>query len=174
MMSSRHTHATPSHRGRIKSCAKPFAEPDKEGNGRVVTTHASGLGRFGDQQTQRGKLARSRAASDGCRRPARVRGCPDRVSVRCLCDPQNRHICGPGYFALQSIGGSAMRDLDKVLDDIIAIRSQIARSAEFRGYGPATVATTGVLAMLGAVVQAVWIPYPAVAVAWYLDLLCTT
>jgi hypothetical protein len=67
-----------------------------------------------------------------------------------------------------------MRDLDKVLDDIIAIRSQIARSAEFRGYGPATVATTGVLAMLGAVVQAVWIPYPADAVASYLALWVTT
>jgi len=66
-----------------------------------------------------------------------------------------------------------MRDLDKVLDDITAIRSQIARSAEFRGYGPATVATTGALATLGAVVQAIWIPDPVDEVASYLALWIT-
>ena len=47
------------------------------------------------------------------------------------------------YFALQSEAGWAMRDLDKALADITAIRSQMARGAEFRGYGPATVAATG-------------------------------
>ena len=42
-----------------------------------------------------------------------------------------------------------MRDLDKALADITAIRSQMARGAEFRGYGPMTVAATGVLAIIG-------------------------
>ena len=43
-----------------------------------------------------------------------------------------------------------MRDLDKALADITAIRSQMARGAEFRGYGPMTVAATGVLALVAA------------------------
>jgi len=67
-----------------------------------------------------------------------------------------------------------MRDLDKALDDIIAIRSQIARSAEFRGYGPITVAATGALATLAAFVQAFWLPDPANDVPSYLALWVTT
>jgi hypothetical protein len=51
-----------------------------------------------------------------------------------------------------------MRDLDKALADITAIRSQMARGAEFRGYGPMTVAATGALAIVAAVVQALWLP----------------
>ena len=43
--------------------------------------------------------------------------------------------------------GLGMRDLDKALADITAIRSQMARGAEFRGYGPATVAATAALAV---------------------------
>src|SRR5437016_4985787 len=54
-----------------------------------------------------------------------------------------------------------MRDLDKALADITAIRSQMARGTEFRGYGPATVAATAALAVVAAVVQAVWLPDPA-------------
>jgi len=42
------------------------------------------------------------------------------------------------------------------LADINAIRAQIARATEFRGYGPASVAATGVLAFLVAAVQAHW------------------
>jgi hypothetical protein len=53
-----------------------------------------------------------------------------------------------------------MQDLDKALADITAIRSQMARGAEFRGYGPATVAVTGALAIVAAVLQAVWLPTP--------------
>ena len=41
-----------------------------------------------------------------------------------------------------------MRDLDKALADIIAIRSQIAAGTAFRGYGPATVAATGGVALV--------------------------
>jgi hypothetical protein len=46
----------------------------------------------------------------------------------------------------------------------------MARGAEFRGYGPATVAATGVLAMLAAGVQAFWLPDPATDVLAYLVL----
>ena len=46
-----------------------------------------------------------------------------------------------------------MRDLDKALADIFAIRSQIAAGTAFRGYGPATVAATGGLALLTMLVQ---------------------
>ena len=35
-----------------------------------------------------------------------------------------------------------MRDLDKALADIIAIRSQLAAGTAFRGYGPAAIAAT--------------------------------
>ncbi len=60
-----------------------------------------------------------------------------------------------------------MRDLDKALADITAIRSQMARGAEFRGYGPMTVAATGVLAIVAAGVQALWLPDPAADVLAY-------
>jgi hypothetical protein len=41
--------------------------------------------------------------------------------------------------------------------DIHAIRAQIARATEFRGYGPRSVAATGLLALLAAVCQAHWL-----------------
>jgi len=46
-----------------------------------------------------------------------------------------------------------MSDLDKALADIITIRSQIAAGTAFRGYGPATIAATGGVALLTAVLQ---------------------
>ncbi|MGJ4949563.1 hypothetical protein [Bradyrhizobium sp. HKCCYLS20291] len=46
-----------------------------------------------------------------------------------------------------------MRDLDKALADIIAIRSQLAAGTAFRGYGPATMAATAAVALLTAIVQ---------------------
>jgi hypothetical protein len=63
-----------------------------------------------------------------------------------------------------------MTELDKALADITAIRSQMARGAEFRGYGPATVAAMGVLAILSAGIQALWLPNPATDVFNYLAL----
>src|SRR5258707_6252615 len=53
-----------------------------------------------------------------------------------------------------------MRDLDKALADIFAIRSQIAAGTAFRGYGPATVAATGGLALLTALLQFLWLDDP--------------
>ena len=63
-----------------------------------------------------------------------------------------------------------MQDLDRALAEIGAIRSQIARSLEFRGYGPATLAATGGLAALAGLAQALWLPDPVGAIAWYFAL----
>jgi len=67
-----------------------------------------------------------------------------------------------------------MKDLDKALADITAIRSQMARGTEFRGYGPITVAATGLLAMLAAAIQALWLPDPASNALAYLALWVAT
>ena len=67
-----------------------------------------------------------------------------------------------------------MKDLDKALADITAIRSQMARGTEFRGYGPITVAATGLLAMLAAAIQALWLPDPASNPLAYLALWAAT
>lgn len=54
-----------------------------------------------------------------------------------------------------------MTDLEKALADIDAIKTQLARETTFRGYGPATVALTGLIAITAAVAQAAWIVDPA-------------
>src|SRR5258708_12368877 len=53
-----------------------------------------------------------------------------------------------------------MRDLDKALADIFAIRNQIAAGTAFRGYGPETVAATGGLALFTAITQFFWLGDP--------------
>ncbi len=53
-----------------------------------------------------------------------------------------------------------MRDLDKALADILAIRSQIAAGTAFRGYGPATVAATAGVALITSVLQFLWLDDP--------------
>lgn len=67
-----------------------------------------------------------------------------------------------------------MDDLNKALGDISSIRRQMARSTEFRGYGPATLAATGFFAILAAMAQAVWLPNPAKAISAYLATWVTT
>jgi len=71
------------------------------------------------------------------------------------------------YFALQS---EAMRELEDALADISAIRSQIARSSLFHGYGPATVAVTGLLAIAASIAQSALIAAPLAAIEGYLAL----
>jgi hypothetical protein len=61
-------------------------------------------------------------------------------------------------------------DLNKALGDISSIRRQMARSMEFRGYGPATLATTGLFAVLAAGAQAYWLPDAAARIPEYLAL----
>jgi hypothetical protein len=63
-----------------------------------------------------------------------------------------------------------MRDLERALADITAIRSQLARGTQFRGYGPVTVAATGVLALTAALVQVLYLPNPAATPLAYLTL----
>jgi hypothetical protein len=61
-----------------------------------------------------------------------------------------------------------MKDLERALADITAIRSQLARGTQFRGYGPVTVAATGLLALTAAALQALYLPAPAAAPLAYL------
>jgi hypothetical protein len=63
-----------------------------------------------------------------------------------------------------------MSDLNQALGEIDSIRRQVARSTEFRGYGPATLATTGLISVLAAGIQARWVPEPATHVSAYLDI----
>ncbi len=67
-----------------------------------------------------------------------------------------------------------MTDLDKALDDIGSIRRQVARTTEFRGYGPATLAATGGIALLAAGAQAVWLPDAMHFVSGYLAIWLAT
>jgi hypothetical protein len=50
-----------------------------------------------------------------------------------------------------------MTELNQALAEISAIRSQVARVTQFRGYGPASIAATGALALIVATVQARWL-----------------
>lgn len=67
-----------------------------------------------------------------------------------------------------------MMDLDRALADISVIRGQIARAATFYGYGPATVAATGGLAVLAAVIQGHWLSDPGRNTNAYLGLWVAT
>ena len=69
---------------------------------------------------------------------------------------------------------SERSDLTKALGDISSIRQQMARATEFRGYGPLTLALTGVLALLAALAQAVWLPYPEIHPVRYLSIWLAT
>jgi hypothetical protein len=61
-------------------------------------------------------------------------------------------------------------ELREALAHISEIRAQIARTETFRGYRSATVATTGVAAIVGSLVQAAWIPAPLESAGAYLGL----
>jgi len=50
-----------------------------------------------------------------------------------------------------------LRDLRKALDDIGIIRQQMATGTVFRGFGPAVMASTGLLALVTAAVQAAFV-----------------
>ena len=67
-----------------------------------------------------------------------------------------------------------MNDLNRALGDISSIRRQVARSTEFRGYGPATLAATGGIAILAATAQTLWLPDPANSIAAYLAIWIST
>jgi hypothetical protein len=67
-----------------------------------------------------------------------------------------------------------MTDLDKALGDISSIRREMARSTQFRGYGPATLAATSAFALLAAAAQAIWLPDPASHMSAYLSIWIST
>src|SRR6266481_5992242 len=67
-----------------------------------------------------------------------------------------------------------MEELDRALADITAIRSQLARGTEFRGYGPVTVAATGFVAVGAGGIQALWLPAPASDLLFYVAIWIAT
>jgi hypothetical protein len=67
-----------------------------------------------------------------------------------------------------------VNDLYKALGDISSIRRLMANTTEFRGYGPATLAATGVFAMVAAVAQARWVPDPVRHLSAYLAIWIST
>jgi len=67
-----------------------------------------------------------------------------------------------------------MNELNRALGDIRSIRRQMAHSTEFRGYGPVTLAATGVFAVLAAGAQALWLPDPANHIVAYIGIWTST
>ncbi|WP_263410847.1 hypothetical protein [Terriglobus tenax] len=63
-----------------------------------------------------------------------------------------------------------MSDLNRALLDIQNIRRQVAASTEFRGYGPLTLSSTAVLALLAGVAQSQWLTEPAAHPQMYVAL----
>jgi hypothetical protein len=63
-----------------------------------------------------------------------------------------------------------MEDLHKALGDIRSIRRQVARSTDFRGYGPATVTGTAAIGIMAAGLQTVLLPDPANHITGYLGI----
>jgi hypothetical protein len=49
-----------------------------------------------------------------------------------------------------------MRELNRALADILEIRAQIAAGTAFKGYGPTTVALTGIIGFAAATTQSLW------------------
>jgi hypothetical protein len=67
-----------------------------------------------------------------------------------------------------------MSDLYKALGDIDTIRKQMARTTEFRGYGPATLATTALFALIAAALQTKFVSNPSSEISRYLTLWIVT
>jgi hypothetical protein len=61
-----------------------------------------------------------------------------------------------------------MRDLDRALEEIGAIKDQLARGAQFRGFGPTTFAATSLIVAIAAAAQARWMPDAGASVDSYL------
>src|SRR5262245_56389383 len=63
-----------------------------------------------------------------------------------------------------------MKDLEDALSDIKAMRTQIARSTQFRGYSATAFAATGILALAAATAQSYWIANPVTELTAFLAL----
>jgi hypothetical protein len=75
---------------------------------------------------------------------------------------------------MQSLQVSNVANLYKALAEIDAIRGQLARAAKFRGYGPATLAATGALALVSAAAQSYWLKSPAREIGFYFGIWIST
>jgi hypothetical protein len=67
-----------------------------------------------------------------------------------------------------------MSELNRALFEIRSIRRQVARTTEFRGYGPSTLLATAIVALLTGAAQAHWLPEPAPHPVQYVALWLTT
>ncbi|HZL29206.1 MAG TPA: hypothetical protein VFC39_21960 [Acidobacteriaceae bacterium] len=67
-----------------------------------------------------------------------------------------------------------MADLNQALVEIRSIRRQVAQNTEFRGYGPATLFATALVALLTGAAQAHWVREPAAHPVQYVILWLTT
>ena len=63
-----------------------------------------------------------------------------------------------------------MSELQRALAEIAAIRGHVARATQFRGYGPLTLAATGLLAAIAAAAQAALLGDPARQPGAYLEI----
>src|SRR5262249_42602539 len=72
--------------------------------------------------------------------------------------PPQRGPVREGHESAQARGGTM--ELREALEQISAIRQQVARTEVFRGYRAVPVAFSGVLALLVAGLQTVWVPDP--------------
>lgn len=67
-----------------------------------------------------------------------------------------------------------MTELRQALAQIRAIRTQVARGTQFRGYGPKSIAASGVLALAVAAVQARWLSGSTHDVSAFLEIWVAT
>ncbi|MFC5865107.1 hypothetical protein ACFPT7_22565 [Acidicapsa dinghuensis] len=67
-----------------------------------------------------------------------------------------------------------MDNLNKALLDIRDIRTQMALSTQFRGYGPATLVATSCIALTAATLQSIWIPDALHSTSVYLGIWVAT
>ena len=63
-------------------------------------------------------------------------------------------------------------DLREALLQISEIRSQMARTQVFRGYRSATSAFSGIVAIVAATLQSIFLPHPLQEIGWYIALWC--
>jgi hypothetical protein len=70
------------------------------------------------------------------------------------------HAPGVCFAPQRTRGAPHVQDLHKALADIGSIRQQVAAGTMFRGFGPAVIALTGVLAAATATAQSLWLTDP--------------
>src|SRR5271167_2394710 len=66
--------------------------------------------------------------------------------------------------------GEPAMQFKQALAEISALRLQMARNTEFHGFGPATLAMTGGVAIAASVIQSHWLADPASSIGSYLGL----